>query len=422
MSYTEKQQELLHALDYVDQEMIAGAVGRIDEKKRRVAVKKKAKINPYLKLAAALAACLVLLAIALPTMILITEYQEYFPSHFGAENSGAEIESTPEYDGSRGLLYEISEDGQSASFIGFGTCTDEDIVIASHYNGLPVVEMRNQPYYDEDRHYNNFAYGSEFAKSITISDTVKRVLGAIIDECPNLERVYIGASVEGFQSPTMRYPSKIVSIEVSPENKNYSSEGNCLVDLRSRRLVWGCNTSVIPDNGSIEIIGAHAFYHAEGFTTDYLPEGIRVIEPSAFAACNGLVNLRLPSTLEKIWGSTFSNCERLEVVDLNGYSVIEPVMFNACTSLKGLKGSENVTYIDSSAFRGCTSLTVELSPALQKIDECAFAFLYSNGEAVINFDGTMAEWNAIEKADSWKSNSQTVTVNCTDGVIRLSGK
>ncbi len=153
-----------------------------------------------------------------------------------------------------------------------------------------------------------------------------------------------------------------------------------------------------------------------------MPEGIKTIEPGAFSFCLGLKNLRLPSTLEKNFGSTFSNCANLECVDLNGYSVIEPGMFTACTSLKEVKGSESVTFIAAGAFSGCTSLTLDLGTSLEKINECSFAFLYQNGEAVINFAGTVAEWNAIEKAEDWNTNSDLVTVNCTDGVIRLTGK
>ncbi len=415
---SKQNEKLTEALDRIDARYVSEAMEYYGEKPASMPSYRK-RMNLFV-IAAAVAACLVLLMLAIPiTNTVVTEFSAVIPGVFGGNE---EVQSAPEYDGSRGLLYKVNDDGETASFVGFGTCTDEDIVIASHYNGLPVVEMRNQPYYNDNHHYNDFAYGNEYAKSITISDTVKRVLGAIIDECPNLERVYIGASVEGFQNPMMIYPSKVVSIEVSPENKYYSDEGNCLIDLRSKRLVWGCNTSVIPDNGSIEIIGASAFYNAVEFTATYLPEGIKTIEPGAFSFCLGLKNLRLPSTLEKNFGSTFSNCTNLECVDLNGYSVIEPSMFMACTSLKEVKGSENVTYIDTHAFHGCTSLTINLSPALEKIDECSFAFLYQNGEAVINFAGTVAEWNAIEKAESWKSNSWLVTVNCTDGVIRLTGK
>lgn len=416
---SKQNERMTDALSRIDERFVSEAMEYYDAKPA-VKISYRKRMNLF-SVAAAVAACLVLLVLAIPlTNTVVTEYHSVFPGIFGGDSH--EIETPPEYDGSRGLAYVVNEDGKTASFIGFGTCTDEDIVIASHYNGLPVVEMRNQQYYDEESHYSNFAYGSKTAKSITVSDTVERVLGAIIDQCPNLERVYIGASVSAFQAPMMSYPSKVVSIEVSPENKNYSGEGNCLVDLRTKRLVWGCNTSVIPDDGSIEIIGPSAFYNAVEFSTTYLPEGIKIIEPGAFSFCLGLEYLRLPSTLEKNWGSTFSNCTNLKCVDLNGYTVIEPAMFIACTSLEEVKGSENVTYIDTSAFRGCTSLTVGLSTKLEKIDESAFAFLYGNGEAVINFAGTVAEWNAIEKNENWKTNSWLVTVNCTDGVIRLTGK
>lgn len=411
---------LLDSIEYIDESIVNAVMAKLEPNKALHSERSKRR-NRWLAAGVAIAACAVLLSVAIPTTTtIITLGDSFHPVGAGKESD--ELQKAPEYDGSRGLKYAVSEDGESASFISFGTCTDEDIVVASHYNGLPVVEMLNQPYYDAENHYNNFAYGNEYAKTLTIPDTVKRVSGAIIDQCPNLERVYIGAAVEVFATPFFNTPSKVVSIEVSPDNKNYSDAGNCLVDLRSKRLVWGCNTSVLPDDGSIEVIGAVAFMNAKGFSAEYLPEGIKTIEPNAFNGCDGLISLRLPSTLEKIRGSTFVMCENLESVDLNGYSVIEPAMFADCRSLKEVKCSEKVTLIDSSAFRGCTSLTIDLSPALQKIEDCAFAFLYQNGEAVINFSGTIAEWNSIEKSDSWKTNSWFVDVNCTDGVLNLRGK
>ena len=421
MSKNKNDKLIFEASGHLDDDLISEVLGKYEAKKS-VTQNRFAKMNRGIKIAVAIAACLALIAVAIPTATIITEHHSYTPPTVGAENSGVEVELPPQYDGSRGLQYVINEDGKTASFVGFGSCTDEDIVIASYYEGLPVVEMRNQPYYDEDHHYNDFAYGNKYAKSLTISDTVKRVLGAIIDECPNLERVYIGASVEGFQVPCYNYPSKVVSIEVSPENKNYSGKGNCLVDLRDKRLVWGCDTSVIPEDGSVEIIGVSAFMNADGFSATYLPEGIKVIYSLAFDRCDGLVTMRLPSTVEKIYGSTFTMCENLESVDLNGYTEIPSTMFQACSSLKEIKGSEIITQIGALAFQGCTSLTIDLTPALEKIDKLAFAFLYQNGEAVINFAGTMAEWNAIEKAENWKSNSWLITVNCTDGVLKFTGK
>ena len=420
MKNKRRDERFLDSIEYIDESIVNAVMAKLKPNKSVHSERFKRR-NRWLVVGVAIAACAVLFSVAIPTTTTIITHSD-ISRLVGAGNESDELQKAPEYDGSRGLKYVVSEDGESASFISFGTCTDEDIVVASHYNGLPVVEMLNQPYYDAKNHYDNFAYGNEYAKTLTIPDTVKRVSGAIIDQCPNLERVYIGAAVEVFATPFFNTPSKVVSIEVSPDNKNYSDAGNCLVDLRTKRLVWGCNTSVIPDDGSIEVIGAVAFMNAKGFSAEYLPEGIKTIEPNAFTGCDGLISLRLPSTLEKIWGSTFVMCENLESVDLNGYSVIEPAMFAYCTSLKEVKGSENITFVDSSAFRGCTSLTIDLSHALQKIEDCAFAFLYQNGEAVINFSGTIAEWNSIEKSDSWKTNSWFVDVNCTDGVLNLRGK
>ena len=46
---------------------------------------------------------------------------------------------------------------------------------------------------------------------------------------------------------------------------------------------------------------------------------------------------------------------------------------------------------------------------------------HEDREECVN-DVLLALWNAIEKAENWKSNSWLVTVNCTDGVLKFTGK
>ena len=109
---------------------------------------------------------------------------------------------------------------------------------------------------------------------------------------------------------------------------------------------------------------------------------------------------------------------RILVITNGDSDFLQLLQANCDVTVKSL----DAVFVDSNAFRGCTSLTIDLTPTLQKIEDCAFAFLYQNGEAVINFSGTIAEWNSIEKSDSWKTNSWFVDVNCTDGVLNLRGK
>lgn len=317
MSYTNKQEELLRSLDHIDPDMISGAVRRIDEKKSRIAATKK-KTNLFLKLAPAIAACLVLLALALPTATLITEYHEYIPPLFGADGISAEVETPPEYDGSRGLLYEINEDRQSASFIGYGSCTDETVYIASTYDGLPVTEMRNKAYDEADYHPADVFFGSSYVKHLVISDTVKAIDNECLRECPNLESIYFGAGIEKLM-PLMgnRVGGELVGVDVSPDNPYYTVKGNCLIDTRTKTLVIGTPTSVIPDDGSVEIIGRFAFSWARStMTSIIIPEGVKIIESEAFTGCRALENVILPDSLEIIDAHAFQACSNLKALTL----------------------------------------------------------------------------------------------------------
>lgn len=341
MSYTDKQEELLRSLDYVDPDMIAGAVRRIDENKSRTKAVKKNKVNLYFKLAAAAVACLAIIAIAWPTSVLITEYSEYSQNFFGAGNSGAEIEKIPEYDGSRGLLYEINEDRTEAAFIGYGSCTDETVYIASTYDGLPVTRMYNKSHWDAEYHPADVYFGSSYVKHLVISDTVKTIDNECLRECPKLESIYFGAGIEKLMPLFHNKANKeLVKIEVSPDNPYYAVKGNCLIDTRTKTLVIGTPTSVIPDDGSVEIIGSFAFSWARStMTSIIIPEGVKIIERDAFFHCKALESISLPNSIEVIDSEAFYACVNLEKAEINaGLKVFNnEAFFYLCGSLYGTK-------------------------------------------------------------------------------------
>lgn len=86
------------------------------------------------------------------------------------------------------------------------------------------------------------------------------------------------------------------------------------------------------------------------------------------------------------------------------------------SSLRSVKISSNVIWIGSSAFRGCENLaSVTLAPGVQRIG--VYAFAECSNLTSINFGGTRAEWNAIEKIDEWDAGTNNYTVYCTDGEI-----
>lgn len=320
---TNDERKIFEASGYLDDGVVSDVLKKYGEKSK---ITRPQKANKWLKTAVALAACAALLALAIPMAIGLigdgeitsTSIIEHTAAIPAADNTTAEVETAPVYDGSRGLLYEVNEDGVSAAFIGYGSCTDETVYIASTYNGLPVTEMRNKQYSEATHIPAAPVFGSKYLKHLVISDTVKFVSIECIRRCPNIESIHYGASMDNI----MYLPfdgmngQNFSTVSVSPENPYYSDKGNCIVDLRTKTLVVGTPTTVIPDDGSVKIIGMKAFTSAKrNLTSLVIPEGVKVIEHSAFMACDQLETLILPDSLGFIERSAFDDCTKLKKLE-----------------------------------------------------------------------------------------------------------
>lgn len=93
--------------------------------------------------------------------------------------------------GSAGLEYELNDNGDAYSLVGFGTCTATDVVIGNWYNGKPVTAISGAVFNTEDNEI------SVTVKSITVSYGIKTMDGMrclqnmdvqkiILDDIPEL--------------------------------------------------------------------------------------------------------------------------------------------------------------------------------------------------------------------------------------------
>ena len=102
------------------------------------------------------------------------------------------------------------------------------------------------------------------------------------------------------------------SITVEEGNEIFKAVGDCLIDVREGKLVLGCKNSKIPDDGTVRIIGVHAFRGIGGlesenrdiFTNIQVPESVETIEHHAFCD-SGLTDIQLPKGLKKIGSMAF---------------------------------------------------------------------------------------------------------------------
>ncbi|MCL2629922.1 MAG: leucine-rich repeat domain-containing protein [Firmicutes bacterium] len=142
-------------------------------------------------------------------------------------------------------------------------------------------------------------------------------------------------------------------------NPLFYSQGNCLIEKDTKKLIAGLKTSIIPSD-------------------------IKIIGENAFQDCINLANITIPSGVTEILSNAFSGCINLESVVL----------------------SANLKTIGSYAFKNCISLkSVSLPITVESIYEKAFencdiATFYCESEAW-RFEGWHSLWNSAKRPVLW---------------------
>ena len=119
------------------------------------------------------------------------------------------------------------------------------------------------------------------------------------------------------------------------------------------------------------------------------------------------------------------NCVDLDIVipsEIDGYFVttIAEGAFEHCTSRKSVTIRNSVRSIGDYAFSYCDGLRyIVIGNNVKNIGDLAF---YScTSLTIINFEGTIKQWNAINKGDDWDKDTGNYTIYCTDGQIAKDG-
>ena len=329
---------------------------------------------------------------------------------------------------SDGLAFMSNGDG-TCTLIGMGSCTDTHVVIPSvSPEGDTVTALS----YD--------LYLGNGLQSVTIPNTVVAVGGFFGGVKSSVEICFLGTRAE-LHAVTHMYD--LMSTEyhyVTCADGEVFVYGGAIEDPRFVFTSNGDGTCCVSGIGTAAI----------GVIPLYSPEGERVVAVGE-AALKGqyLEILAIPTGVTRIEDEAFRETEFWQVYVADTVTFIGDYAFaytntmgmanQICEAVSRLSG---LTHLGKGALgtKGTSErLTLTLPEGVTSVPDCLFAggmwtdvhlilhrnvtylgaclFDGWNTHARIDFEGTVAEWNAMEKHVDWNSQMYPITITCIDGEI-----
>ena len=235
---------------------------------------------------------------------------------------------------------------------------------------------------------------------VVIPDSVTELGESAFGGCSGVTSLTIGAGVTdiymGITGATFSYMTSLEEIVVSPENPVYHSAGNCLIDTESGTLLMGCNTSVIPDDGSVTAIRLEAFYELPELTEIVIPGSVKSIGEYAFEGCEKLSSVVIGDGVLSIGEFAFYECYELTEIVIPGS--VESIGYRAfflCENLSSVVIEDGVPSIGPGAFEGCSGLTSVVIPvSVERIEYGAFYRCPALTD--VYYTGTQSEWDIFK--------------------------
>ena len=256
------------------------------------------------------------------------------------------------------------------AIIGCEAMCCQSVTIPTKVRGVPVTDIESGAFRNcaglesikisaSVRHIGIKAFkGCKGLREIVFREGLIEIEDYAFADCVRLESIHFPASVRQIGRAVLEGCNNLRTIFVDPKNKYYRGVGNCLIEIRSRELIAGCQNAVIPSDGSVKSIAPYAFAGQSGLVQITIPAGIHTIGAMAFADCRQLLVVRLNKGLKVIETAAFSGCASLVMLNLpDGLTTIGEEAFAECSSLECVVGTYTLTRIEANAFWACNQLT-----------------------------------------------------------------
>ena len=300
--------------------------------------------------------------------------------------------------------------------------TSTNVVIPSYYKGCKVTSIGSSAF-----------SGCIGLTNVTIPNTVTSIGGSAFENCSGLTSITIPDSVTSIGIKTFYNCSGLTSVTIGNSVMSigsYAFSNTAWYNNQPDGLVYAgkvaykykgtmpSNTSIVIKEGTISI-SSYAFSGCSGLINITIPDSVTSIGYRAFEKCSGLTSITIPDSVTSIGYYAFYDCTGLtSIIIPNSVTNIDDYAFRGCSGLTSITIPDSVTSIGYCAFGGCSGLmSITIPDSVTSIG--LYAFSGCNGLTSINFEGTKAQWNAIQKGRDWKYNVPAKQVICKDGTVSI---
>ncbi len=313
-----------------------------------------------------------------------------------AESISTESTSESETDIYGELEFRLNDDSVSYTVYGALTSAEGKIIIPQTYDGLPVTSVSQ--------------YAFQYCLKITeivIPDSIKEIGAGAFMGCDSLESVTFGNGIRNIFERAFKNCDKLVSVDIG------NVENWCGI--------------IFENYQSNPLHNSEASLYLDGVRVSHLviPDGVEKIEQFAFASCDELDRISLPSSLKSVANQALPNLDSSKYNEYNGgyylgnsndpYAVFVKTVSTETAEVEIKQGCKLIL---RGAFLFCSELeSLTIPTSLASIDQYAFESCYSLES--ITFLGNASEWAAVEKQNDWRTGSLISSVSCSDAIIEL---
>ena len=200
--------------------------------------------------------------------------------------------------------------------------------------------------------------------SVVIPDSVTKIGDDAFSDCCALTSVVISNSVTKIGHNAFSDCRALTSIKVAEDNPKYDSRGGCnaIIETESNKLLFGCQSTVIPD--SVAEIGRCAFSNCCALTSIEIPTSVTEIGDFAFFGCTGLTSVVIPSSVTEIGDHAFFGCTGLTNGEIHSPEIEFGIrVLSECENLKSIKvPAKKADYYKKRLPEELHDLIVEMEP------------------------------------------------------------